>query len=371
MNVLKLTPYILLLLLFFFSCLATSLQVCTKAVCGMGEPEIRFPFVVKNGRQSKSCGYPGFGVSCDTRSQTVLNLPNSGDFTVQAIDYGTQEVWINDPNNCLPQRILSLNLSGSPFYGAFNQDFTFFNCTLGYFRQRLKPITCLSGSTYTIYATASFVVASYLSSKCNSLGTFPVPVQWPLYENLPSSDLSDNLRLTWDMPTCGRCESMGGRCGWRSNSSREIVCSSLPSRGIPRTARYAVAVGVGAPAVLCFLGLLCCIFGRVKSIARNRPRPISDFSSSVAPQPTFVVGLDGPTIESYPKMVLGESRRLPKPDDVTCSICLSEYRPKDTLKTIPHCRHCFHADCIDGWLRLNATCPICRKSPQPSTPPDV
>lgn len=142
--------------------------------------------------------------------------------------------------------------------------------------------------------------------------------------------------------------------------------------GIPRTARYAVAVGVGVPAVLCFLGLLCCLFGRVKSIAARRPGPIPDFRTSVAPQPIVVRGLDGPTIESYPKIVLGESRRLPKPDDMTCPICLSEYRPKDTLRTIPHCQHCFHADCIDGWLRLNATCPICRKSPQQtSTPADV
>lgn len=96
-----------------------------------------------------------------------------------------------------------------------------------------------------------------------------------------------------------------------------------------------------------------------------------DFTSAVSPHPIIVEGLDGPTLESYPKIVLGESRRLPKPDDITCSICLSEYRPKETLKTIPECQHCFHADCIDGWLRLNATCPICRKSPLPSGPAAV
>ena len=45
----------------------------------------------------------------------------------------------------------------------------------------------------------------------------------------------------------------------------------------------------------------------------------------VATQPTIVGGLDGPTIESYPKIELGENRRLPRPDDNTCPICLSEY----------------------------------------------
>ena len=132
---------------------------------------------------------------------------------------------------------------------------------------------------------------------------------------------------------------------------------------IPRSARDAVAMGVGVPTVLCFLGMLCFVCGRVKSLASPR-RSTVDLSSSVAPQPpTLVLGLDGPTLESYPKIVLGESRRIPKPEDNVCAICLSEYRPKETLKTIPECKHCFHSDCIDGWLRLNASCPICRKTP--------
>lgn len=75
-------------------------------------------------------------------------------------------------------------------------------------------------------------------------------------------------------------------------------------------------------------------------------------------------GLDGPTIESYPKTVLGASRRLPKPSDVICPICLADYLPEETLRTIPECDHYFHADCIDEWLKLNGTCPLCRNSPQ-------
>lgn len=137
--------------------------------------------------------------------------------------------------------------------------------------------------------------------------------------------------------------------------------------GLPRTARYAITVGVGIPALMCFVGLLCFLCGRVKAFGGRR-RPIAEFTSMVTPQPTAVMGLDGPTIESYPKVVLGESRRLPKPDDNTCSICLSEYRPKETLKIIPECQHCFHSECIDEWLHLNASCPICRNSPAKSPP---
>uniref|UniRef100_A0A6M2F854 RING-type domain-containing protein n=1 Tax=Populus davidiana TaxID=266767 RepID=A0A6M2F854_9ROSI len=84
---------------------------------------------------------------------------------------------------------------------------------------------------------------------------------------------------------------------------------------------------------------------------------------------TVVVGLAEPIIDSYTKMVVGESRRLPKPNEGPCSICLSDFQPKDTIRCIPDCHHCFHVDCIDGWLKMSATCPLCRNSPAPSKGP--
>ncbi|XVE58388.1 hypothetical protein DITRI_Ditri04bG0165900 [Diplodiscus trichospermus] len=234
----------------------------------------------------------------------------------------------------------SLNLSGSPFKAVYYQDFTFFNCSLDDSKYGLNPIACLSGGNYTIFATSSTRVVSSLLFSCRKVATVAVPVEWPFYEQILSSDLSDNLLLTWNKPKCRKCESRGGKCGLKANSTHEIICSSVPTRG-----------------------LLCCLCGKVKSYA-VRHHPIPELNPSVTPQPTAVGGIDEPTIESYPKIVLGESRRLPKPDDNTCPICLSEYWPKESLKTIPQCQHCFHADCIDEWLRLNATCPICRNSPE-------
>jgi len=83
--------------------------------------------------------------------------------------------------------------------------------------------------------------------------------------------------------------------------------------------------------------------------------------------PIFVMGLDGATIERYPKTQLGESGRLPRPSDNICSICLCEYQPNEVLRTIPECNHYFHVNCIDGWLKTNATCPLCRNFPERST----
>ncbi|CAN4108520.1 unnamed protein product [Withania somnifera] len=80
---------------------------------------------------------------------------------------------------------------------------------------------------------------------------------------------------------------------------------------------------------------------------------------------SYFLGLDRPVIESFPKVVLGESKRLPCSisDINTCAICLCEYCAKDSVRCIPDCHHCFHAHCVDEWLLRSGTCPICRSSP--------
>ncbi|KAL3819944.1 hypothetical protein ACJIZ3_005849 [Penstemon smallii] len=349
------TKTIIIFFFFFFlfsnSPLITisALDFCSNSFCSRKEPAIRFPFRLKN-LQPAPCGYPGFNLFCNTFNQTLIDLPNSGKFSVQAIDYARQNILLNDPENCLPKRLLELNLFGSPFKGFFLQDFMFFNCTFDYRNYKFNPIGCLSGENYTVFASSSQRTISFLKSRCNLMAKVAVPVQWNYFEPVMTSDLSDNIRLKWGSPRCGQCESRGGRCGFRNGSNgTQIECTNAAHRGIP--------------AFLFLLGFLCFLCSRVRNYCW-RPHRVMEFSTVVAPQPTTVVcGLDNPTIESYPKTILGESCRLPKPDDNICSICLCEYMPKETLRSIPECHHCFHSECIDQWLRLNSSCPVCRNSP--------
>ncbi|XP_048876466.1 E3 ubiquitin-protein ligase RLIM isoform X2 [Brienomyrus brachyistius] len=44
---------------------------------------------------------------------------------------------------------------------------------------------------------------------------------------------------------------------------------------------------------------------------------------------------------------------------ITCQICFSEYVEGEKLRTLP-CLHDYHVQCIDRWLKENATCPVCR-----------
>uniref|UniRef100_A0A7N0V3V8 RING-type E3 ubiquitin transferase n=1 Tax=Kalanchoe fedtschenkoi TaxID=63787 RepID=A0A7N0V3V8_KALFE len=81
------------------------------------------------------------------------------------------------------------------------------------------------------------------------------------------------------------------------------------------------------------------------------------------------VGIDEETIETYPKLLYSEARRQGKASTTTatcCSICLADYKGPDALRMLPDCGHLFHVGCVDPWLRLHPTCPVCRTSPLPS-----
>ncbi|KAJ1829828.1 hypothetical protein LPJ73_008412 [Coemansia sp. RSA 2703] len=47
-----------------------------------------------------------------------------------------------------------------------------------------------------------------------------------------------------------------------------------------------------------------------------------------------------------------------------CGICMEEYNVEETVLELP-CKHFYHKECIDHWLKMNGTCPICRKRIEP------
>ncbi|KAG6471466.1 hypothetical protein ZIOFF_068908 [Zingiber officinale] len=53
-----------------------------------------------------------------------------------------------------------------------------------------------------------------------------------------------------------------------------------------------------------------------------------------------------------------DERVLPK-EDAGCCICLTSYEDGNSLLSLL-CNHHFHSSCIVKWLRINATCPLCK-----------
>lgn len=238
MEIAKPTCFLFSIIIFFhFLSAASSSELCTQSSCRRTEPTIRFPFRLQN-LQPKSCGFPGFDLSCDAFNQTLVRLPNSGGFAVQGINYARQSIWLNDPDNCLPKRLLQFNLTGSPFTGFFYQDFTLFNCTFDYTRFKFDPITCLSGENYTVFASSSERSIRFLASRCTLVATVAVPVQWDFFQPVETSDLSEDIRLTWGSPRCRRCESRGDWCGYRTVNSTVIQCTDVGRHGNSSTSSY-------------------------------------------------------------------------------------------------------------------------------------
>ncbi|PRQ17420.1 putative wall-associated receptor kinase, galacturonan-binding domain-containing protein [Rosa chinensis] len=124
---------------------------CSISSCPNGPP-VRFPFRLRR-KQRLFCGYRGFDLSCNNQTLlTTLTLPGSGAFLVQRIDYKSQKLWINDPNSCLPKRLLSHPFSfyDTPFsVVGGSKNYTFLNCSSSQTTSTLPAtatsISCLSG----------------------------------------------------------------------------------------------------------------------------------------------------------------------------------------------------------------------------------
>ncbi|MFS7913763.1 putative transcription factor C2H2 family [Helianthus anomalus] len=330
---------------------------CRPSACGPTEPVIRFPFRL-TGQQPSRCGYPGFNLSCNKQNRTIIRLPSSRSHIVNRINYISQVIYI-DPDFCETKKIKGFNLTDTPYDYSSVRSYSFYKCTTQNFgfMYPAVPFPCLSGGNYSVIAVRSGLFPrGNMPASCEEMKMVDLPVRW-------NGDIRMELELMWFTPGCRGCEIEGRGCGLKNDG--EVGCLGS-SRGFPRSAKYGLSLGIGVPVSVCIIGLICYAATRVRERSETHHQSTDLFSIGIVPQSLSSTGLDKSTIESYQKTTLGESCRLPN-DDSTCVICLSDYKPKESLRTIPECNHYFHADCIDEWLKLNATCPVCRNTPESSS----
>ncbi|KAJ0692837.1 putative transcription factor C2H2 family [Helianthus annuus] len=121
----------------------------------------------------------------------------------------------------------------------------------------------------------------------------------------------------------------------------------------------------------CLIGIaLCCCLPCIIAIlyAVAGQEGASDADLNALPKYRFQASKDN---EDKPevgagRMVPAESNgghlaveRVLLPEDADCCICLSTYEDGAELHSLP-CNHHFHATCIVKWLKMNATCPLCK-----------
>lgn len=141
---------------------------------------------------------------------------------------------------------------------------------------------------------------------------------------------------------------------------------------------YGIAVSVGLLLLITTITLASYHCTRVNTspyppdaARRHRHRlhwPADDGPASV----DIESGIDEATLTSYPKLLYSKAKKekaAAATAAACCSICLADYKDRDELRQLPECGHVFHVKCVDPWLRLHPTCPLCRTSPLPTPLP--
>jgi len=104
----------------------------------------------------------------------------------------------------------------------------------------------------------------------------------------------------------------------------------------------------------------------------QRQNPDESFSVTIPGQEEVRLGLNEEEIHSIAKYKLNRYEELNMivtwsdsdgTDDLqtVCAVCIENIKINEWYKQLPKCEHYFHADCIDKWLRLQSSCPVCRQ----------
>ncbi|KAL9659289.1 hypothetical protein QQ045_024094 [Rhodiola kirilowii] len=129
-------------------------------------------------------------------------------------------------------------------------------------------------------------------------------------------------------------------------------------------------IGYAMPFILC--ATICCCLPCIISVLGfredlNQTRGAT--SESINALPTYKFKLkknksgsnrDSSGVEDGGVVAAGtDKERVISGEDASCCICLTRYANNDELRELP-CSHFLHKDCLDKWLKINATCPLCK-----------
>ncbi|CAI0544876.1 unnamed protein product [Linum tenue] len=229
----------------------------TTSSCGSGSSaiDVRFPFTIRGMPSSSGYqGFPGFELSCSTETnQTLIHLPHSANFTVQRIDYESQQIYLGSPDGCFPRQLRHLDLSTTRFViprlGPITH--SILNCSKVITGSSSKPVSCLGPTVYAYASIYTLYMVDFLSCK-------------KMYEIPWSNDDDDeyggnSFSLSWSNPECSRCYKAKEECCLlkkkQSSDIHEVECSGDAHRDKVSSFKKAVITGVtlGATSIAALL----------------------------------------------------------------------------------------------------------------------
>ncbi|KAK4415835.1 putative RING-H2 finger protein ATL21A [Sesamum alatum] len=352
---------ILFLLITIFSAVHAGYDdICPTSYCD--SLSIKFPFKEKDKQTQDGCAYINLtcNATLEAMGTALATLPYAGDFYVRYIAYHSKYIQLYDPGECLIGRLMELNLSSSPFAAITSETYTFYTCpfNLDIINLYIYPIDCLSNITNVTVATALVSPNYLLDNGCQLMGSWALPVLLPGQFELEG--IYSDLYLTWKTLSCLACEDQYDQPAHKDKPKGNLWTNFVNSPYcVPSFVTMAIIF------VICLLRLTHSLAGRSET---NSSSPTADVlpvsataTAAAAPQRSTAGGMDEFKISACTELVaVGESRTSSEPDSNTCPICLDSYHPKELIRCIAKCDHCFHAECIELWLRNSRTCPVCR-----------
>ncbi|XP_062205718.1 RING-H2 finger protein ATL39-like [Phragmites australis] len=108
--------------------------------------------------------------------------------------------------------------------------------------------------------------------------------------------------------------------------------------------------------VLCFI-LLCtyCRCARQRAIAGARRQVMRELVPGAS---LFLRPAAAALPPAVPYAVASAGKKGQVPED--CPVCLEPFGDGDAVRVVPACGHLYHAPCIDRWLDVRNSCPVCR-----------
>ncbi|KAK1297848.1 RING-H2 finger protein ATL8 [Acorus calamus] len=98
----------------------------------------------------------------------------------------------------------------------------------------------------------------------------------------------------------------------------------------------------------------CCLVNNTQS-PNNHHHPNSIFEEEHPSIESESRGLPSATIKCIPTIPSNQS------SNPECVVCQNEFTGNERVRYLNRCKHSFHIDCIDKWLRRHSTCPLCRQ----------
>mmetsp|Transcript_19492 Transcript_19492/g.22144 ORF Transcript_19492/g.22144 Transcript_19492/m.22144 type:complete len:444 (-) Transcript_19492:562-1893(-) len=71
-------------------------------------------------------------------------------------------------------------------------------------------------------------------------------------------------------------------------------------------------------------------------------------------------GLENQEIAKIPTMVCRNDKKDKDGKIIKCTICQYDLNRGSVVRTLP-CAHLYHRDCVDEWLKIEKTCPVCMR----------